>query len=158
MNNLQPIIRLADEGETIGVVGVTVIHKARSAETGGAWSLVHYTMPPHFKAAPPHYHDQMIEAFYILAGECTIQVGEERVTAPAGSFVSIPPGVLHTINNDSSEPVTFLLFFTPGGFENYFDDVAQLLAAESAWPPSDMSKLQAIQAKYDMRYPEKVKA
>lgn len=156
MNNLKPIIRLADEGETIGGVGVTVTHKARSAETGGGWSLVHYTMPPHFKTSPPHYHDQMAETFYILAGECTIQVGEERMTVPAGSFVSIPPGVLHMINNDSSEPATFLLFFTPGGFENYFDDVAQLLAEEGAWPPSDMSKLQAIQAKYDMRYPEKV--
>jgi quercetin dioxygenase-like cupin family protein len=157
MSDLQPIIRLPDEGDTLNGMGITITHKARSAETGGSWALVQYSAPSGFNVGPPHYHEYLTEAFYVLEGELTAQVGEERLTAPAGSFVNIPPGVLHTFANKAPEPVTFLLFLSPGGFENYFDDVAQLLAEEGTWPPADMRKVHAIQAKYDMRFPEQVK-
>ena len=151
MANLQPIIRLPNEGDGVSAMGIIITQKARSAETGGTWSLVKYVAPPGFAVGPPHIHDHMTEAFYILDGELRVQLGSERIAAPAGAFVSIPPGVPHTLANDTLEPVTFLLFLSPGGFENYFDEVAQLMSEEATWPPADMSKIQAIQAKYDMR-------
>ena len=42
-----------------------------------------------------HAHADEDDAFYILDGELTFVFGPERVTAPAGTFVLVPPGVEH---------------------------------------------------------------
>jgi len=53
--------------------------------------------------------------------------GEERV-APAGSFVFVPRGVLHTFWNAGTEPARQLTVFTPSGIEDFFDALVPVLA------------------------------
>ena len=45
------------------------------------------------------------DAFYVLEGELTFRIGPDldRVTATAGTFVAVPPNVVHGFDNDSSE-------------------------------------------------------
>lgn len=154
MGSTKPVFLPPGDGDTLAGMGVEVVHKARSSDTGGGWSLVEYTASPGFRIPPPHYHEAMTESFYVLSGELTVQLGEQRHPAPAGSFTLVPPGTVHTFANESVKPVTFLLFMSPGGFESYFDDVARLAEEEGGWPPADMDKVAAIQARYDLRYPE----
>ena len=47
----------------------------------------------------------------------TFLVEDERVVAGPGTFVLVPPGVLHTFANDSDEPVRMLNIHAPAGFD-----------------------------------------
>jgi quercetin dioxygenase-like cupin family protein len=68
------------------------------------------------RGADPHVHHRHVDAFYVLDGELTLQVGPELglVTAPAGTFVMVPPGVVHGFVNDGPGEVRFLNFHAPG--------------------------------------------
>jgi uncharacterized cupin superfamily protein len=60
--------------------------KATGEQTGGAFGLIDNLMPGEF-ASPYHMHRNEDESFYVVEGEMTFYVGEERVKAEAGAFV-----------------------------------------------------------------------
>jgi mannose-6-phosphate isomerase-like protein (cupin superfamily) len=149
---LVDLVKVSGEGRSITLRGVTVTHKADSADTNGAWSLLEYQAPPHFEGPARHWHAQTTEAFYVLEGTLTFVIAEQTITAGPGAFVNVPPGVWHTFLNATAEPVRFLTFCSPGGFEQYFDDLLALVASEATWPPQDMGKLEALWARYDVHH------
>jgi mannose-6-phosphate isomerase-like protein (cupin superfamily) len=63
----------------------------------------------------PHTHNVMTEAFYILEGEFTFQLGEQqsRFVAPSGSFVLVPRGTLHSFKNTGTVTGRYLPIFSP---------------------------------------------
>ena len=52
-------------------------------------------------------------------------MGERTITAPVGSFVVIPRGVVHQPSNPTTEPTRVLLIFSPAGMEHFFEEAAQ---------------------------------
>jgi oxalate decarboxylase/phosphoglucose isomerase-like protein (cupin superfamily) len=66
--------------------------------------------------------------FFVLEGTLTMRVGDETLELKPGSFVCVPPGVVHTFSNPSDAPVRLLNFNTPAGWENYMRDLAAALA------------------------------
>jgi quercetin dioxygenase-like cupin family protein/ketosteroid isomerase-like protein len=70
----------------------------------------------------PHVHREHTDAWYVLDGELTFRLGPEaeRVRAAAGSFVAVPPNLVHSFANEGAEAARFLNFHTPdGGFAAY---------------------------------------
>jgi quercetin dioxygenase-like cupin family protein len=65
----------------------------------------------------PHSHPDEDDSFYILEGELIFMLGGDDVTAPAGTFVLVPPGVEHGFRNDTAEPVRILNIHAPAGFD-----------------------------------------
>jgi mannose-6-phosphate isomerase-like protein (cupin superfamily) len=63
----------------------------------------------------PHVHHQHVDAFYVLEGELEFGVGPdvEPVRAPAGTFVAVPPNVVHTFRNSSGATARWLNFHAP---------------------------------------------
>jgi len=69
----------------------------------------------------PHVHHEHTDSFQVLTGELRFRVGPDLdpITAGPGTFVSVPPQILHTFVA-GDEPATFLNFHTPdGGFGAY---------------------------------------
>jgi quercetin dioxygenase-like cupin family protein len=63
-----------------------------------------------------HLHHEHTDAFYVLTGALRFALGpdgERVVRAPAGTFVSAPPGVAHTFLNDEAGDATWLNIHTP---------------------------------------------
>jgi quercetin dioxygenase-like cupin family protein len=70
----------------------------------------------------PHVHHRHVDAFYVVEGELEFGVGPdvEPVRAPAGTFVAVPPDVVHTFRNASEASVRWLNFHAPStGFVAY---------------------------------------
>ncbi|MBE7556015.1 MAG: cupin domain-containing protein [Anaerolineales bacterium] len=111
------LVYMPGEGKSVPTRDVSMTYKAVRADTNGAWMLVEYTAPPHFAGPPSHRHEQMLAGFYILSGTLTIQLEERLVKAPAGSFLLVPPGVVHKFSNEEVVPATFLIFISPAGTE-----------------------------------------
>ena len=62
-----------------------------------------------------HVHHEHVDAFYVVEGELEFSVGPdvESVHAPAGTFIAVPPNVVHTFNNDSDATARWLNFHAP---------------------------------------------
>jgi mannose-6-phosphate isomerase-like protein (cupin superfamily) len=65
---------------------------------------------------PPHAHDDE-EVLVVVSGRASLEVESaavrgrfERVTAGRGDFAHYPRGFHHTIHNDGSEPLVYLMF------------------------------------------------
>ena len=56
------------------------------------------------RGQPPLHRHDFDETFYILEGEITFQLGEERLTRRAGELAFAPRGVPHTYANLSGAP------------------------------------------------------
>jgi mannose-6-phosphate isomerase-like protein (cupin superfamily) len=127
------IRHLPDEREAMpGPIGRSFVEKASSEDTGGSYSVLEFTAPPRGAWGTPHIHD-VGEAWYIIEGELTFQVGEETFSAPAGSFVVVPEGVPHANANLGPVPARFLILSSPPGLERYlaeFADIAQAVAPD----------------------------
>jgi quercetin dioxygenase-like cupin family protein len=64
----------------------------------------------------PHVH-QHTEAFYVLEGALTFQVGAERekIMIGAGGFVAAPPGVAHSFCTAGDQPARWLIIHARDG-------------------------------------------
>jgi quercetin dioxygenase-like cupin family protein len=127
--------------------GGTVTLKAVAADSGGTLSVYEAVLPPATAGPPRHLHRSWDEAFYVLEGEMTFLIDGRTHTAPAGSFVFVPRGILHTFWNASDAPTKQLTIFTPAGIEAYFEEVTQVLTdgGEEA-----LAAAAALMAKHDM--------
>jgi len=94
-----------------------------SEDSDGAVGVVRNDVAPRW-GGPPLHHHEFDEAFHVLAGELTFQLGEEVFTAGPGQHVFVPGGAVHTLANLGDAPASYLLTITPGGFERYFDPEA----------------------------------
>ena len=60
-----------------------------------------------------HVHRRHAEAFYVLEGEVTVIVGGRELRAGPGDWVSLPPGIPHSVALTGAEPVRFLNIHAP---------------------------------------------
>jgi mannose-6-phosphate isomerase-like protein (cupin superfamily) len=104
----------------------------RGGDSAGAVSIIENRVPPRWEGPPLHHHD-FDEAFYVLAGELTFQLGDRLFTAEGGRFAFARGGVHHTLANRGDEEARYLLVCTPAGFERYFGRMAAERAGEE--PP-----------------------
>jgi len=87
---------------------------------------------------PPLHHHDFDEAFFVLEGQLTFQLGDDVFTRGAGELAFAPRGVAHTYANLSGAPARALLVITPAGFERYFDRIAARISGTE--PPSEAAK------------------
>ena len=92
--------------------------KAGGAETGHAFSQIE-TDDPHGSGPPLHLHHNEDETFYILEGDVTVLVGDERLDLTVGDYVFAPRGVAHAYVV-RSERARMLVTASPGGVEQFF--------------------------------------
>jgi quercetin dioxygenase-like cupin family protein len=131
-------------------LGPNYVHFLLSSEqTGGKFSLTEFTAaPPPAPSAPPHIHYDADETLYILEGEFQFTRDGQKIPAPPGSFIFIPRGTLHGVENIGATPGRMLVILTPPGFEHFWKERADLMAAHGG--NIDAATLLALQEKYHM--------
>ena len=147
---MDAIVLLPGQGERIAAGASTAVMKATAATTGGAFSLSEATFPPGMAGPPLHAHRHTTDTFYALEGTLHVTVGDREIDAPAGSYIVVPPGVVHTFANTSDAPVRFLNINAPGGWEHYLRDLAGAMRAGTMPGSAEFAQLVA---KYDFVVP-----
>jgi quercetin dioxygenase-like cupin family protein len=67
-----------------------------------------------------HIHRHHADAFYVLEGRLRITLDVDDLILVPGSFVLIPPEVIHAFGNPDPEPARYLNVHAPGmGFDDY---------------------------------------
>ena len=91
------------------------------------------------------------EAFYVLAGECSVRIGEETHTLGPGTFALLPRGIAHTFANFGTVPAHVIVISSPGNVIHYFAGAAALTNASPDGRP-DMAQLVALAARYGIEF------
>jgi len=68
--------------------------------------------PPNARA-PGHIHDVGEEVIYCLEGEGEVVVEGEPEPIRPGTFIVVPPKLLHNINNTGDKTIKLLYLFSP---------------------------------------------
>ena len=69
-------------GRVFSVVGDRYHFLVTGEESGGAFAMMEFLVPPHH-GPPPHVHRREDEVFYVLAGEFEFIVAGLQILAPA---------------------------------------------------------------------------
>src|SRR4051812_18624085 len=101
-----------------------------SEQTGGAFAVVEHDLPAGQLGSPVHTHANEDEYSYVLSGMLTAQIGDEVVEAGPGELVTKPRGIPHAFWNAGDEPLRFVEMISPGGFGNYFFELAEPFNAQ----------------------------
>jgi quercetin dioxygenase-like cupin family protein len=107
--------------------------KAGAVETGHAFAQIE-TDDPRGSGPPRHVHGNEDETFFILEGEVTALVGEERIDLAAADYLFAPRGIPHSYVV-RSERARMLVTLSPSGVEQLF--VSLGTPVTGAEPPTD---------------------
>src|SRR5262245_12473260 len=154
----QAIITQPGKGRTLAVVGDVYRFLATAEDTNGKYALWEAIVPPG-GGPPPHVHSREEEGFYILEGEITFYVGDQRIVATADTFANLPVGTHHSFKNESNRLARMLVSIAPGGLERMFFEIGVPVAPGATTAPpftkAEIEKLLEIAPRYgiELRLP-----
>ena len=93
-------------------------------QTEDGYYLTHAVVPPG-GGPPAHIHTREEEAFYIIRSELVFLVGDEEVTAGAGTFLNVPHHTKHRFHNHANEDAEMIFWFAPAGIEGLFRELGE---------------------------------
>ncbi len=138
-----------DEGGRVR--GLDMAHKVDAHRLGGRLLVMESRVAPG-ALLPPHTHTREDECSYVISGSVVFQVGDEIVTAEAGSYVTKPRGVPHAFWNAGSEPARVMELHVPATFASYYDEVGAILADSAMGDHERREALEAHHARYGVTF------
>ncbi|HVS42501.1 MAG TPA: cupin domain-containing protein [Candidatus Dormibacteraeota bacterium] len=139
-----------NEGRAGGLApGIGVVFKLDGEDTGGALSVVEHPFEVG-ALVPPHIHTREDEYSMVLEGEIGFRSGDREAVLGPGGYITKPRGELHTMWNAGRTPARLLEIISPAGFEGFFREVADLVAAG----PPDFEQLGHIADRYGLEFAE----
>ena len=123
--------------------------KLHGGLTGDRLAIVQHTLLPRRLAAPMHRHSREDEISIVLTGRLGAKLGDDIVTASAGSYLLKPRGQWHTYWNAGETDLTFCELLVPAGVEGYFDRLSRLFASDEA---PDADQVQLLADEYGLQF------
>jgi quercetin dioxygenase-like cupin family protein len=102
----------AGSGRAFALMGSSLTLKDEAGENGNALLLFEHRCPPD-DGVPPH-SEKNHEAFYGLEGILEVEAAGECYRVEPGAFLSIQPGVVHSLHNPGPGWARVLTLVSPG--------------------------------------------
>ena len=115
-------------------------------DTRGPAFVIH-DLAPRALGSPVHTHTREDEWSFVLTGRVGVQVGDSSSAADPGDLILKPRGVPHAFWNAGDDPARLLEVITPGGFEDYFTALAEVLAVEG---PPDLARIGEVARRFGL--------
>jgi len=130
--------------EWLGVHYKTILN---TSESGGVMSVVDSVSPPN-SGPPRHIHHDADETFVMLTGDALFWLEGDQFTRGPGQTMFVPRGKEHTFRIVSNSPSRHLVILTPGGFEDFFSE----MAAKAYRIPEDMPAIADCASRYHLSF------
>ena len=98
-------------GRAFALLGQSVSFKAEPEDTDDGLFLFEHRMPP--TLGVPAHTEHNHEAFYVLEGTLEVEAEGERHRLGPGEFLSLRPGVVHSLHNPGPGMMRILTLVTP---------------------------------------------
>ncbi|GBE68094.1 hypothetical protein MFM001_45560 [Mycobacterium sp. MFM001] len=119
------------QGETVALPGFGAVFKLSSFDNGGEVAIVEHPFEVGAITAP-HRHSREDEHSIVIAGKIGFRSDDTEVVLEPGGYITKPRGEMHAMWNAGNEPGRIIEVITPGGFENYFRELSELMASHPA--------------------------
>ena len=129
--------------------GTGVVFKIEAADTGGALSIVEHPFAVG-ALVPPHVHTREDEISIVLEGAIGFRSEDQEVVLGAGGYIVKPHGEVHAMWNAGSVPARMIEIITPPGFERFFAELSDMVAAGVG----DMEAALELSGRYDLPFAE----
>jgi mannose-6-phosphate isomerase-like protein (cupin superfamily) len=146
------VARNRDEGDALWMLGGLYEVKVSSDESGGAVSVMEFTIPPQTAIGPPpHVHD-CAEVVYVLDGRARFHTEGETHEAGPGTLLHFPAGTEETFEPVGDEPLRLLIVYSPGGMDEFFREAGEPATRGEAPPQAepDLERLGALASKHGL--------
>lgn len=130
----QAVVLKANEGRALWHLGALINFKALGSETGGEYWALEGLADQHM-AVPLHSHSREVEVWYVLEGEITFTIGDEKRTVGPGAFATIPRNTPHTFQIRSGTARWFGIGL-PAGLDQWFFETGEPAQALTLPPPA----------------------
>jgi mannose-6-phosphate isomerase-like protein (cupin superfamily) len=140
---------LPGEGRSERLGGFGVDFKLWGHQTGGAMSVVEHPFAVGTLVSP-HLHTREDEYSIVTEGEIGFRSGDREVVLGPGGYIAKPRGELHAMWNAGSVPARMIEIITPAGFEHFFREVCEMVAAG----PDTAGDAEAMADRYGLRFEE----
>jgi quercetin dioxygenase-like cupin family protein len=137
------------EGQTGELGSIGVDFKLWGHDTGGALSVVEHPFPVG-ALVPPHLHTREDEYSIVTQGQIGFRSGDREAVLGPGGYITKPRGELHTMWNAGTVPARMIEIISPAGFENFFHELSELLAAA----PPEPGQVPALAERYGLQFGE----
>jgi quercetin dioxygenase-like cupin family protein len=137
------------EGQSGDLGSIGVDFKLWGRDTGGVLSVVEHPFPVG-ALVPPHLHTREDEYSIVTQGQIGFRSGDREVVLDAGGYITKPRGELHTMWNAGTVPARMIEIISPAGFENFFRDLSELLAAAAP----EAGQVPALAERYGLQFGE----
>lgn len=142
-------------GRSFAHLGTSLTFKDEPADNGDALLLFEMRMPAG-NGVPPHV-ERNHESFYVLEGTLEVSAGGEVYRLTRGEFLSVRPGVQHSLHNPGPDWVRALTWVSPGSqhvrfFERLGEPLADPLNPPQPSGPPNVEELVAVAAECGMTF------
>ena len=73
-----------------------------------------------FEGPQPHFHRRHVDSFFVVEGEPELRACDQTLRAEPGTFVSAPPGLVHSFSNPGPGRARVINVHAPScGFHEY---------------------------------------
>lgn len=136
----------ANDAEVLAASGIALLADAEA--TGGLLTSNRSVLKQGGDGAPPHYHSQAAELFFVLGGELDVLLGERIVTLRTSDFLLVPPGMPHAFAPAAGAEADVLFVYTPGKARFEYYRLLERLYTEEA----SVQEITDSQELYDNHY------
>ena len=123
-----PIVLRPGEGRTYALGTMSGVFKADEDETAATYSISEWWLEPHSSGPGAHSHEANDDIFYVIEGTARFLLGDKWIEAQKGTFVRVPPGVVHDFANETDSRMGLLNIYVPGGFEREMPEIVDWFA------------------------------
>jgi quercetin dioxygenase-like cupin family protein len=120
-------------GENVPIPGFGAVFKLYSRDNGGEVAIVEHPFAVG-TITPPHRHTREDEHSIVIEGEIGFRSDADEVVLGPGGYITKPRGQMHAMWNAGAVPGRIIEVITPGGFENYFRELSELLTSHTQEP------------------------
>ena len=137
----------ANGGRAFALLGQTLSFKAEPEDNDDTLFLFEHRMPP--TDSVPAHTERNYEAFYVLEGTLEVEADGERYRLAPGEFLSLRPGVVHSLHNPGPGMNRALTLVSPGSqHARFFSTICEPIDDPSDPPapgePSDFERMATI--------------
>jgi quercetin dioxygenase-like cupin family protein len=145
----------ATNGRAFAHLGTSITFKDEPGENGDAVLMFECRMPAG-NGVPPHT-ERNAESFYVLEGVLEVEADGETYRLAGGDFLSIRPGVLHSLHNPGPDWAVALTWVSPGSQHvRFFTTLGEPLADPLDPPqpdgPPDLDELRTVARECGMEF------
>lgn len=125
-----PSVRVVQPGggDSVAIPGFGAVIKLYGRDNNGEVAIVEHPFAVGTISAP-HRHTREDEHSIVLEGQIGFRSDDAEVVLGPGGYITKPRGQMHAMWNAGTVPGRIIEVITPGGFENYFRELGDLLTS-----------------------------